>query len=91
MTPRDEQRFADLIRDFVESCGYTAPFHLVTIDARGTTSVVRYGLDGIAQVCSGPTKAHRLKMLAPLVVTCIASDGRGTSAKITSESARITF
>jgi hypothetical protein len=43
MSPHDEQRFAKMISDFVEGCGFERPFHLVVIDARGTASVTRYG------------------------------------------------
>ena len=57
------------------------------IDARGTTSVTRYGFKGIDQICSGPAKGNRLCVLPPLVVTCINSDGVGQSAVITVETA----
>jgi hypothetical protein len=82
MTPHDQQRFAKLIADFVEGCAFERPFHLVVIDGRGTTSVTRYGPHGVDQVCSGPAKANRLKMMPPLVVSVISSDGCGKSAKI---------
>ena len=75
MTPHDQQRFAAMINDFVEDCGFERPFHLVTIDSRGTVSVTRYGPHGVEQVCSGPAKANRLRMMPPLVVTVISSDG----------------
>jgi hypothetical protein len=61
------------------------------IDARGSVSVTRYGPRDIEQVCSGPAKANRLKMLAPLTVMCISSDGVGRSAKITVEAERATL
>jgi hypothetical protein len=38
-TPHDQQRFAQLITDFVEGCGFERPFHPVVLDARGTASV----------------------------------------------------
>jgi hypothetical protein len=82
MSPHDQQRFAKMISDFVEGCGFEKPFFLVVIDARGTTSVTRYGPHGIEQVCSGPARANRLKMIPPLVVSVISSDGVGRSAKI---------
>jgi hypothetical protein len=91
MTPHDQQRLAKMITDFVDGAAFERPFHLVVIDARGTTSVTRYGPHGIEQVCSGPAKANRLKMLPPLTVTCISSDGVGRSAKITVEAARGTM
>ena len=37
-------------------------FNLVVIDARGTVSVTRHGIE---QICSGPAKANRLRMLPP--------------------------
>jgi hypothetical protein len=63
-----------MITDFVDGCGF--------IDARGTASVTRYCPHGIDQICSGPAKGNRLRMLSPLTVTCISSDGVGRSAKI---------
>jgi hypothetical protein len=51
-------------------------------DGRGSCSVTRYGPHGLEQVCSGPAKANRLKMIPPLVVTVISPDGCGKSAKI---------
>ena len=56
------------------------PFHLVVIDARGTVSVTRYGHEGVEQICSGPAKANRLRMIPPLIATVISSDGVGRSA-----------
>ena len=82
MTPHDQQRFAKMISDFVEGCAFERPFHLVVIDARGTASVTRYRQAGIEQVCSGPAKVNRLRMIPPLVATVISSDGVGKSAKI---------
>lgn len=46
---------------------------------------------GIEQVCSGPAKANRLRMIAPLTVTVISSDGLGRSARITVEAERATM
>ena len=62
MRPHNRARSAKLISDFVDGCGFERPFHLVVIDARGTASVTRYGAD-IEQVCSGPAKANRLRMI----------------------------
>ena len=72
MTPHDEQRFAKMITDFVDGCEFARPFHLVVIDARGSVGVVRYGVSDIGQVCSGPAKANRLRMISPPTVTCIS-------------------
>jgi len=43
MNGHDQRRFAKLISDFVDGCGFEKPLHLVVIDARGTVSVTRYG------------------------------------------------
>ena len=91
MSPHDQQRFAKMISDFVEGCEFGRPFHLVCIDGRGSNSVTRYGHRGIEQVCSGPSKANWLRMIPPLVVTCISSDGVGRSAKIEVVEARETM
>ena len=79
MTPHDQARFARLISDFVDGAGFE---HLVVIDARGTVSVTRYGFSGVEQVCSGPAKGNSLRMIPPLVVNVISSDGSGKAAKI---------
>ena len=91
MRPHDQQRFAKMISDFVEGAGFEKPFHLVVIDSRGTASVTRYGHLGVEQVRSGPSRPNRLRMIPPLVVTVISSDGVGRSAKITVEAARVTM
>ncbi len=91
MSLHDEARFAKTIGDFVDGCGFERPFHLVCIDAPGSTGVTRSGFKGIDQICSGPSKGNRLRMLAPLTVAVIGSDGSGTSARIEIiESARTT-
>jgi len=89
--PTTQQRFSKFISDFVEGCGLERPFHLVVIDAIRTASVTRYGPHGVEQVCSGPAKANRLKMISPLTVTCIGSDGCGKQANITAVAARETM
>jgi len=91
MTPHDQQRFAKMICDFVDGCNFERPFHLVVIDARGTVSVTRYGFSGVEQVCSGPAKGNSLRMIPPLVVNVISSDGCGKSAKIEVVAARETM
>jgi hypothetical protein len=91
MNDHDRQRFSDAIHDFVVSCGFEPPFHLVIIDARGTCSVVRYGPHGSEQICSGPSKATRFKMISPLTLTCISSEGCGRSIRIAVEAARPTM
>ena len=91
MTPNEQQRFAKMITDFVEGAGYARPFYLLGIDARGSCSVTRYGHRGVEQVCVGPTKANRLKMIPPLIVNVISSDGCGKSAKIEIVAARATM
>jgi hypothetical protein len=82
LSPQDRERFAEMIGRFVDGCRFARPFHLVVIDARGSVSVSRYGIKDVEQVCSGPSKANRLKMIPPLVVTAISGDGIGRSARI---------
>jgi hypothetical protein len=82
MHQHDQRRFAQMISDFVDGCGFERPFHLVVLDARGTASVTRYGHAGVEQVCSGPARANKLRMIPPLIATVISSDGLGSSAKI---------
>jgi hypothetical protein len=88
MNPHDQSRFAKLIADFVAGCNFDPPFHLVVIDARGSVSVTCYGVRGVERVCAGPSKAARFKMIQPLTVTCISSEGTGRSAVITIEGAQ---
>ena len=45
----------------------------------------------LRQLYSGPAKGNRLRMLPPLVVTCISSDGVGKSARITVKAAALTI
>lgn len=59
--------------------------------------MTRYGvfkldttLPDIEQVCSGPAKGNRLKMIPPLTLTAISRDGCGRSVVITVEAARVT-
>lgn len=80
-----------MISDFVEGCNFERPFHLVVFDARGTASATRYGPHDVSRVCSGPAKANRLRMIPPLIVSVISSDGRSRSAKIEIVSARATM
>jgi hypothetical protein len=73
-----------------DGCNFERPFHLVTVDARGTVSVVCYGVNSVEQICSGPAKANRLKMIPPLRLTVIG-DGGGRSVVITVEAAKTTM
>ncbi len=56
-----------MISDFVEGCGFERPFHLVVIDARGTTSVTRYGDATSNRSAAARRRRNRLRMLAPLI------------------------
>ena len=42
MRPRDQQRFAAIIVEFIERCGIEPPFHLVAIGANGAVCVSHY-------------------------------------------------
>jgi hypothetical protein len=50
MTPHDQQRFADLIADFVDGCGVAPPFQLVVIGANGSV-VSRYTDSDVEPMC----------------------------------------
>jgi len=41
MTPPDEQRFAKLINDFVDGCGFEKPFHTWSSSTRAARSASR--------------------------------------------------
>ena len=83
MSPHDEERFAKLITDFVTACGFAKPFHLVTIDSRGSATVTKYDTDGtVQQVCQGPERALGLKLISPLTLTVVDRNGAGKSAKL---------
>jgi hypothetical protein len=88
MSDRDHERFAELLAGFVDGCGFERPFHIVVLDGRGSVVVSRYSLKGIDQVCSGPARAHNMRMIPPIVVTAISGDGIGKSAVIEIEPAR---
>jgi hypothetical protein len=83
MHERDQQRFAKLISDFVTGTGFATPLHLILIDARGSVAVSVYRHhDVVEQICAGPSRASKLKMIPPLVATVVGPDGCGKSAVI---------
>jgi hypothetical protein len=84
MRPQDQQRFAALIAEFVLRCGVEPPFHLVAIGANGAVSVSHHRHDGGEEVCSTAPR----DLVAPIVLTVIATDGRGKSAVIEIEAGR---
>lgn len=86
----DQKRLDQLLRDFVDRCSYARPFHLVVIDSRAV-AVVRYTIDGAEQVCSGPKNKQALKMLGPLTVVAVSSDGHCRSAQIEMVPTRVTM
>jgi hypothetical protein len=80
MTPHDQQRLGALISEFISGCEFTPPFYLVAVGANGAVAVTRHGIpdEPVRQVC-GHNVDH---MVAPIVITVIAMDGRAKSAKI---------
>jgi hypothetical protein len=81
MPPSDQERLGKLISEFIDGCGFEPPVHVIAIGSNGSVSVSvsRHSLFGVKQVCghgSGPG------MAPPIVVTVVAEDGRGKSAKI---------
>jgi hypothetical protein len=80
MHRHDQQRFAKLVSEFIDSCGFDPPFHVIAISGtNGSVSVSRQTDSGIKEVCRhnvGPG------MTSPVIVTVVSEDGRGKSAKI---------
>lgn len=68
-------------RPFIWRCATPA----ARVRSRATASTA------LEQVCSGPSKTNRLRMIPPLVVTCISPDGVARSAKIETVAARVTM
>lgn len=68
MTPHDQARVAELITVFVAGCEFERPFHLVVINARGTVSVMRYGLRRCSEGPNSPVN-NRDKGPSPRVAT----------------------
>ena len=85
MRPHDQQQFAALVAEFFERSGIEPPFHLVAIGSNGAVCVSQHRHDGGEEVCS--TLAPR-DLVAPIVLTVIAPDGRGKSAWIEIEAGR---
>ena len=77
MTPHDQQRFAALVSEFIDGCGFEPPVHV--IGSNGSVSVSRHSHSGAKQICG-----HRVGpgMVPPIVITVVSEDGRGKSAKI---------
>jgi hypothetical protein len=85
MTPHDERAFKTFIADFVTGCCIEPPFHLVMIGSNGSVSVVRYfSAENVEPVCSRIVGSG---YASPVVVTVIAANGVGKSAKVEIEQA----
>jgi hypothetical protein len=91
MSDHDHARFAELSADFVEACPFARPFHLVVLDGRGSVTVARYGVNKVEELCSGPSRSHSMKMIPPLVVVAVSSDGTCRSSMIEIVPARATM
>ena len=88
MTPHDQQRFAKLISDFVEGCGFERPLYVIAIGSNGSVSVSRHTDSDVELICShtvGPG------MVSPITLAVVAADGRGKSARIEIVAARETM
>jgi hypothetical protein len=75
--------FAQLIVDFIASCGFERPFNVVCISGDGRVTVVKYALDGIEKVCD-TTAPEPAITSPPLTVMVISSRGEIQSAVIKS-------
>ena len=81
MRPHDQQRFAELVAQFLDGCGIDPPFHLVAIGANGWVSVSRHiDDDNVEEVCRCQHTPGGF--VPPLVLTVIAPDGTTRTAKV---------
>lgn len=81
VTPHDEERFAQFVREFVEGAGYEPPFQLVAIGSNGTVSVGRCLASCVVEaVCGHNVEAG---MMSPITIGILTPDGRGKAATIT--------
>ena len=88
MTPHDQQRFAKLIPDFVEGCGFQRPLYVIAIGSNGSVSGRAIWTRDVELICShtvGPG------MVSPITLAVVAADGRGKSARIEIVAARETM
>ena len=90
VTAPTKKRFAKLISNFVDGCGFERPFHLVVIDALGWPASHATAVRNIERICAGPSKATRFRMTPPSTVACISGDGQGRSVTIEIEKAPAT-
>jgi hypothetical protein len=79
MTLHDQQRFAKLVSEFIDGCGFDPPLYVLAIGANGSVSVSRHTDSDVRQVC-----AHKVGpgMVSPITIAVVSEDGRGSSAKI---------
>ena len=75
MSDHDHERFAELLKGFVDGCRFERPFHLIVLDGRGSVTVARYGVKNVEELCSGPSRSHSMKMIPPLTVVAISGEG----------------
>jgi hypothetical protein len=79
MSQHDQQRFAKLVSEFIDSCGFEPPLYVIAISSNGSVAVSRHTDSDVELICShtvGPG------MVSPITVAVVAEDGRGRSAKI---------
>jgi hypothetical protein len=79
MTPHDQQRFAKLVSEFIDGCGFEPPLYVIAIGANGSVSVSRHTDSDVEVICShtvGPG------LVSPITLAVVAADGRGKSARI---------
>ncbi len=90
MRKLDQQRFAKMIGDFVNSSGITPPLYLIAIgDSNGSVIVSRHTGSDFKEVCS-----HKVGpgMVAPILLTVVSEeDGRSAATKIEIVAARGTM
>jgi hypothetical protein len=84
MTPGDQERFADLVKRFVDDSDFEPPFFLIVTGQNKTISVDWHTGSGVERLCANGVERG---FVAPLVVAIVALDGRGTACTITVENA----
>ena len=80
MTPRDHERFRELIVDFAR--GLPFPFHLVCIDAVGQVAVTHHSGTEVEPVCCRVTGPALVSPLTVTIITPGAGVGRSTVISI---------
>ena len=50
-TPHDQQRFAKLVSEFIDGCGFDPPLYVIAIGSNGAVSVSQHRNSDVKQIC----------------------------------------